>query len=104
MPCFTKVLKNRLPFRDNFTCYVELYLDENSTAHAHNVLVHVMSPYYMGFGSLFDVHDANVTHISNLPEPGMSISVNSFAYKCNHIHVMIFFYLVFSLLILHTSF
>lgn len=68
---------------DNLTCDAILYLNENSTAHAQDVIVHVMTPYYIGFGSLYDVQDANVTHISNLPEPGMSFSVSEIDFKDN---------------------
>ncbi|XP_060556763.1 uncharacterized protein LOC132717340 [Ruditapes philippinarum] len=66
---------------DNVTCHVTLYLDENSTAHAQDVQVHVYTPYYIGFGNLFDVEDAVVTHISNLPDPGMKFSIGEIDFQ-----------------------
>ena len=62
-------------FRDNVTCHVNLFLEENSTAHAQNVLVHVYMPYYIGLGTLFDVEDANVYPILNQPDQGVTFSV-----------------------------
>jgi hypothetical protein len=64
-------------FSDNISCHVNLHLEENSTAHARDVVVHVMIPHYMGYLDMFDVKGADVNQTTLSPNEGIEFSVHT---------------------------
>ncbi|XP_052782138.1 uncharacterized protein LOC128218506 [Mya arenaria] len=60
---------------DNVTCSVSLRLTNTSTAHALDVALHIMTPYYIGLSELPNVTTADANVITYLPEPGLKLSI-----------------------------
>ncbi|KAL4226676.1 hypothetical protein ACF0H5_014656 [Mactra antiquata] len=68
---------------DNVTCHAQLSLNESSTAHAQDVVIHVMTPHYIGFDQVYDIAGSNVTVNSNGTDAGFDITIGEVDFKDN---------------------